>query len=249
MKALIFNKVKKASNESLGMLSIRLLESISNSKISDATNSKSFESFSKINNEYQLALNNPARGPKTQELSDIDKLRNEALIDIFSYLKGQTKSRVVTTKTSAIALLGKIEKFEPPYSRIKKGDRSLRYEHVAQLLQETDSITAATSLNMKELIDDYLEFHIAYETKHKQRTDQKHATPSPSNLRIDLNRAIIDYIKEVEIMGNRSGDENWRGLLRDLENRISEITLSRRINPIELTPKDELTANQKQTTA
>lgn len=244
MQSIVSYTIKKASNESIGILSIRLIETINNCGIDDATVSKQYENFSNLNDAYQLALNNPNRTLLTQEINELENLRNEALIDIFSFLNGQSKSRIASTKTASNTLLAKIEKFEPPFIHLKKGERSLRYEHAAQLLKETEAYNTATTLNMKELIDDFLEYHTAYETKHKLRTDLLKSTLSPTSIRSDLNRAIIDYIKEVEIMEQRTGEEAWKLLLQNIENRCSEITLSRRSTPIDPNPIKESNDDQ-----
>jgi hypothetical protein len=220
------SKANRVGNLSLAALGLRIIDTVEKSGIDEALNSKQFQQLEGVNNRYQLSIIPNNASEVSKNIGSLFKDRNNLFIDMFDYVKGQTKSPDTDTKTAAVIVFTVLNKYGRGLTNVKIADLSVRFIRIIEGLKKPELAPAVTLMLLTEKLAEFEQLQLDYEDMYMGYGNVSSARVAPSNIRKEMQDAIKLYVEELKWMANSANTEAWRTLYRNVEQRFNEVNVS-----------------------
>jgi hypothetical protein len=238
-------KANRVGTVSLAALAKRIIETVDKSGIDTATVSKQFVNLVSVNNRYQLAVLPGNNKPESENTKKLFKARRALFSDIYDYVEGNIKSPQIDVKTAAELVFNQLSKFGRNFSNVKIADQSLIYIRVIEGLKNPELALALDKIMLTERVEQLNQLQHEYEVVYLNRGNVSSTKVAPSNIRMEMQNAVKLYVDELKWMVNTYDTEAWHTLLKNVEQRFSEVNVTvvrRKVETQKLT-ENALTAN------
>lgn len=223
-------KIKSKANiigtESLGTLGTRIIDTVYDSGIEEATTTKQFVELVDVNDIYHVSLEPANTKKESEKIDDLFDKRAKLFCGIFIYLQGSLNSPDIEMQTAAQKILEQFNKFGRNFSRIKIADQTLHYGSIITGLKQDEYQPALEKTLLTNKITLLSQLHSDYESLYRQRGNSVANNVAPTKIRKQMEKAVKLYLDEVRWMANQKGTEQWKTLSMNVEKRFSEINPS-----------------------
>lgn len=226
MKKIFKTKVGRLSNDSLALLALRIIDTVTKSNIVAANTSKQFLELIEVNNRFKATVR--PKDAKQTSINVAQKFneRQTLFIDIYDYLFGLLKAPETELKDAATALFVIIDRYGRNFSTLKIADQSVRYIRIIEALKSNEMATALQKTLLTAKVDELDAAQRAYEELYVVRGNVKLITSAPSTVRVEMENAIKLHVEEVQWMTRQAGTDEWKMLEATIDARIGEMTVT-----------------------
>ncbi|MHB9054652.1 MAG: DUF6261 family protein [Paludibacteraceae bacterium] len=222
----IKTKINKVNNQTLGTLSLRVIDTVNNSGIEEAKTSKQFLILLETNNIYQQAVNPINVRLISAEVDRVFNERNQLFTEMITYIKGLTVSDDENVRAAAFKIMEEIGKFGLNFSRIRKADKTLRYIRIIESLQLPEYQEALELTKLTEKLNTINRVQREYERLYMNRGNKVASKVWASHVRKDMELALKNHLDEVLFLTNQYETEPWKVLALNLKKRFDEVTVT-----------------------
>jgi hypothetical protein len=219
-------KTNRITNESGGMLALRIIDTVNKSGIEVAKTSKQFLKLEEVNGRYQLALKPLNETQVSQVITTTFNQRSNLFDETYTYLEGLTSSPDVAMKAAADLLFPVISMYGKTFNRAKLANQSLRYGVIIDTLKQPENSAALGTTLLTDKVDLLEQVQQDYEELYMNRGNASAVRIVPSSLRAELNSAIKKCMDEMNYQAEREETEAWITLCSSLQQRFDELTVS-----------------------
>jgi len=219
----IKTKASKVGIESLGALGIRVIDTVNESGVENATTTKQFLELVEVNNRYQEALE-PVNQKEVSEVIDVlFEKRNILFGEMYVYVNGLLNSPDEQIQVAAKQIFDHLNKYGKNFSRYKIADQTLHYNHIVESLKKAEYVPALTKILLVNKVADLDQLQLNYESFYRKRGNSSVNYVAPTYLRIEMEKAVKLYLDEVRWMASQYSTEPWKTLSLNVEKRFLEL--------------------------
>lgn len=218
--------ISKISTQTLGALSLRVIENVNNSGITEAINSSVFQSLITLNNEYQTSLAPVNIKVLSAEVNEKYDERNSSFKKLKDYISGMLNSDSDEVSAAAKKVYAVITMYGTNFSNLKKTDRTLRYIRIIETLKSDDYADALEKTSITERVNTLDTLQREYETVYMSKGSKVASQTAPSNIRKSLETGLKNLIDAFEVFQNQYQTDAWTTLYADLVKRVEEVSSS-----------------------
>ena len=220
------SKANRVGNISLATLGVRIIDTVNNSGIEEATHSIQFLHLFEVNGRYQASITPNDKLQKSTELKHLFKTRNMFFSNIYDYVEGQTKSPLQEVKIAAEKVFVVLNKYGRNLSRARVADLTIRYIRIIDLLQKPEMTDALTKISLTDKVSEFEDLQLSYESLYMGLGNESTVHAAPSTLRKEMLDAVKSYAEELKWLSNNHNTDNWRTLYTNVEQRFNEMTVT-----------------------
>jgi len=224
----LFNitKLYRAGNESLSILSYRIIDIISQSNNEQAINAKQFLNHKQVSNRFKTAIGPRHSAETTTEINDSFTKRYRLFGEIYKYVNGLIKAPDEDTRTSANLIFPILNQYGLFFGNIKISDQSIRYIRIVEALKSPDLADALQKLQLTNKVNELDNAQREYETLYMGRRNKRLGIETASNIRKELINAIKLNVEELNWMALQSDSADLLKLSEEVNLRFGEINIS-----------------------
>lgn len=226
MKNFNFTKVNQLTNESVAMLSYRIIETIANSDSEQAKSGKQYVKHAEISQQFQQLVEPNNKQDQTKAIDECYNTRRELFNSMYVYVFGLQSSPNTDTAQAAQQIFTALNMYGKYFGSMKIAEQSLRYVRIIEALRKpelaamlqktqlTDNVTALDAVQRK------------YEDLFMGRSNNRLGAVSASSMRKELNACIRLHVEELNWMALQTESETLKMLCASVDARIREVNLS-----------------------
>ena len=222
----IKTKASKVGIESLGALGIRVIDTVNESDIVDATTTKQFLELVEVNDRYQEALEPVNVKEVSDAIDTVFEQRNFKFSAMYVYVNGLLNSPDVEMQAAAKQIFDHLNKYGKNFSRFKLSDQTLHYNHIMESLKRAEYQPALIKMLLVNKVAELDQLHLDYELLYRKRGNSSVSYVAPTYLRIEMEKAVKLYLDEVRWMASQNNTEPWITLSLNVEKRFIELNPS-----------------------
>ena len=220
------SKTNKVGNTSLAALGGRIISTVVKSGIDEAQSSKQYVILQEVNNRYQQAIMPDDVKQLSENINNLFNSRNELFLDIYEYVKGQTKSPAPDIKQAAIKVFSELNRYGRVMTNVKLADLSVRFIRIIEALKNADIIPAVNKIILADKLAEFEQLQLDYEDLYLGRGNDSTVRVAPSSLRKEMQEAVKLYVEELKWMAKGADTEAWHTLYRNVEQRFNEVNVT-----------------------
>ena len=227
-------KASRASVQSLGLLALRIIETVIRSLITSARESKQFLILEEVNIRYQAAIDPGNLRQQAIALKARFAQRRELFEQIYDYLEGLLNSPDPLMKAPATLLFDQINMFGRSFSKLRIAEQSLRYIRIIGSLKSVEFTPAFTKTMLTEKFAAFEQSQLDYENQYMGLGNDETGKVAPSTMRKETEDAIKSYVDELYWIINNLDTEEGYTLFQNVQRRFDEITVTpaARVKPV-----------------
>ena len=191
------SKVTRVTNETLATLGNRVIETVNNSGIEEAVDSKQFQQLLEVNASYQEATNPLNVKQMSSDINNSFDERYRLFQNLIIYIKGMTLSNDEEVRNAALKIWVEISKFRMNFSKLRKADMTLRYIRIIESLKMTELADAILKVKLTEKLNALEAVQLEYESLYINRGNLVAGKVTPSNLRKKIEKELKKHLDET----------------------------------------------------
>ena len=220
------SKTNKVGNTSLVALGERIISTVVKSGIDEAKSSKQYVILHEVNNRYQQSIMPDDVKQLSENINNLFNSRNELFLDIYEYVKGQTKSPAPDIKQAAIKVFSELNRYGRVMTNVKLADLSVRFIRIIEALKNADIIPAVNKIILADKLAEFEQLQLDYEDLYLGRGNDSTVRVAASSLRKEMQEAVKLYVEELKWMAKGADTEAWHSLYRNVEQRFNEVNVT-----------------------
>ncbi len=220
------SKVTRVTNETLATLGNRVIETVNNSGIEEAVDSKQFQQLLEVNASYQEATNPLNVKQMSSDINNSFDERYRLFQNLIIYIKGMTLSNDEEVRNAALKIWVEISKFRMNFSKLRKADMTLRYIRIIESLKMTELADAILKVKLTEKLNALEAVQLEYESLYINRGNLVAGKVTPSNLRKEMEKALKKHLDETAYLSEKYETEAWKTLNANLRKRFDEVSVT-----------------------
>lgn len=220
----------KLTNETLAVLSLRIIEAVSNSGIEQAQASKQFMVLKQVNNNYQTLFVPRSQKNQSEQIKDCFAKRQKLYKSITGYATGLVNSPDASVKQSAIEVVGILTAYGTNMAGARIAEQTIRYIRIIEMLKAESMAAHLQKLQLGAHIDELDNLQREYENLYTGRGNDKLGQLYPSTMRKELAEALHLHYEETCWFAKQHDTDAWKLLVAVIEMRLSEVKTSRKSN-------------------
>ncbi len=220
------SKLTRVSNGTLATLGMRVVDTVDESGIEEAVESKQFRNLKVANDDYQSATNPVNVKLLSENIEDLFKARKQNFTDICTCVKGLTVSDDEVVKKAALRIYEELTKFGKNFSRVRKADLTMRYARIIESLQKPEYAELLLTTKLTAKLTAFSAVQRAYEEQYMGRGNRIAGKVAPSSIRKQLENALKKHLEETFFLCEKYETEAWKTLYANLRKRFDEVSIA-----------------------
>ncbi len=226
MKHTNSSRITKASNESVAMLSKRILEAVVQSNIQEALNGKAYQAHAELSLQFAKAAEKQQRKELSEPVNKHYNDRRELFATMYVYAKGLCNAPDAGMAEAAQMVFKALNMYGQFLGNLKVEVQSFRYIRIIEALKQPELTAALTKMQLTAKVAELDSVQRAYENQFADRSNKIRENVSASSLRRALNEAIKLHIDELNWLARQTGNEDLRKLCTDVDARVADVKIS-----------------------
>lgn len=219
-------KINRLSNNSLGILSVRIINCIDASTVVEVKTADFYNDCVQACERYKAA--NTRQEKSKFETIDIEfGNRKQILAEMQKYLQGLTISPDAAMKAAAGRLFAEVIRFGNGFAKGKNADQSYKYKQIIMGLKKPELLADLEALKLVDKLQQLETAHITYENLYMQWGDFKNTAITATKLRSELTVALKSLLDEIDWLQRKNSSVELTDLRNSIYARIDEMNLSR----------------------
>ena len=220
------SKVHKLSNQSIGILVLRLFEATVAANAALVINSKSYTALTEVNNRYQASVD-PTKYKEQTEAIDAKAIERRAYFLVnYGYLKGMLNAPDVVLKAAAVRVFAVMNMYGRSFNKLKIAEQSFLFNRILEGLHKPELAADLETTKLTASVANLDRLHKEYETLFALRGNEVIGVVAPSTLRPQLNVAVKNFVEELQWIAQINDTEELKSLRDIVLMRVSEVNLS-----------------------
>lgn len=219
-------KISKVSTQTLGTLGNRVIDTVNNSGIEEAKNSKHFQMLVELNNAYQQAVEPINVKLMASQIDERFKMRNLLFAEMGTITKGLMLSDDADVKTAALMIYEELTKFGTNFSNMRMADKTLRYIRIIESLKQDKYADALLKTKLKDKLDTLDSVQREYENLYMNRGNMVAGKIAASNIRKEMEAVMKKHLDETTYLKDVHETDAWNVLYNNLKKRYAEVSIS-----------------------
>lgn len=244
MKHTNASRISKASNESVAMLSKRVLEVVEQSSIQEALNGKAYMAHAELSSQFAKAAEKLKRKELSESVNKNYNDRRDLFAAMYVYAKGLCNAPDAEMAEAAQQVFKALNMYGQFLGNLKVEVQSFRYIRIIEALKQPELAAALTKMQLTVKVAELDSLQRAYENEFADRSNKIKGNISASSLRRALNEAIKLHIDELNWLARQTDSEALRKLCFEVNARVADLIISTQRN---LTENETGTATTEQT--
>lgn len=220
--------VGKLTNETLAVLSLRVIEAVSNSGIEQAQTSKQFAELKQVNDNYQTLFVPRSQKIQSELISACFAKRQELFKSITAYVTGLLNSPDPSVKQSATEVVKIVTAYGTNLAGARIAEQTIRYIRIIEMLKAESMTTHLQKLQLSARVDELDNLQREYENLYTGRGNDRLSVQYPSAMRKELTEALYLHYEETCWLAKQHETEAWKLLIAVIEMRLSEVKTSKK---------------------
>lgn len=230
MKINNFSKISKASNETVAMLSKRILEAVVKSDIQEAVNGKQYHVHAELSVKFQKAAEKQKRKELSESVNDYYGQRRSLFNAMYVYAKGLCNAPDTEMAEAATQVFKALNMYGQFLSNLRRDVQSFRYIRIIEALKQPELSAALVKTQLAARVEELDSAQREYENQFSIRSTKLKVKVTASSLRRELNEAIRLHIEELNWLALQTGSEAIRKLCIEVNARVDDLTVSSQKN-------------------
>ena len=218
-------KISKLSNDSLGTLTVRIINNVDASPVTEVKTSDYYAICIQVLENYKSATTKTEK--KKDDAINVEfQNRKDIYGEIRKYLQGLLISPDEEIKTSANKVYTEMNRFGRDFVNSKTADQSYIYSQIIAGLKKSELSADLLSLKLTAKVTQLDAAHRSYEEQYMQWGNFKKAALPASKLRSDVESALKNLIDELDWLVRKAPTEALKNLQTSIYARIDEVNLT-----------------------
>lgn len=230
MKINNFSKISKASNETVAMLSKRILEAVVKSDIQEAVNGKQYRVHAELSVKFQKAAEKQKRKELSESVNDYYGQRRSLFNAMYVYAKGLCNAPDTEMAEAATQVFKALNMYGQFLSNLRRDVQSFRYIRIIESLKQPELSAALVKTQLAARVEELDSAQREYENQFGIRSTKLKVKVTATSLRRELNEAIRLHIEELNWLALQTGSEAIRKLCIEVNARVDDLTVSSQKN-------------------
>lgn len=230
MKQTNSSRISKASNESIAMLSKRILEAVEQSNIQEALNGKAYMAHAELSSQFAKAAEKLKRKELSEPVNKHYNDRRDLFAAMYVYAKGLCNAPDAEMAEAAQQVFKALNMYGQFLGNLKVEVQSFRYIRIIEALKQPELAAALTKMQLTTKVAELDSVQRAYENQFADRSTKIKENVSASSLRRALNEAIKLHIDELNWLARQTDSEALRKLCFEVNARVSDLKISSQRN-------------------
>ena len=223
MKINNFSKISKASNETVAMLSKRILEAVVKSDIQEAVNGKQYHVHA---DGWSISVSTKMDAVQRSA----GKARKPMRVIMYVYAKGLCNAPDTEMAEAATQVFKALNMYGQFLSNLRRDVQSFRYIRIIEALKQPELSAALVKTQLAARVEELDSAQREYENQFSIRSTKLKVKVTASSLRRELNEAIRLHIEELNWLALQTGSEAIRKLCIEVNARVDDLTVSSQKN-------------------
>jgi predicted metalloendopeptidase len=233
MKHTNSSRISKASNESVAMLSKRVLEAVEQSNIQEALNGKAYLAHAELSSQFAKAAEKLKRKELSEPVNKHYNDRRDLFAAMYVYAKGLCNAPDAEMAEAAQQVFKALNLYGQFLGNLKVEVQSFRYIRIIEALKQPELVAALTKMQLTAKVAELDNVQRAYENQFADRSNKIKGNVSASSLRRALNEAIKLHIDELNWLARQTESEALRKLCFEVNARVADLVMSSQRNGTE----------------
>ena len=233
MKHTNSSRISKASNESVAMLSKRVLEAVEQSNIQEALNGKAYMAHAELSSQFAKAAEKLKRKELSEPVNKNYNDRRDLFAAMYVYAKGLCNAPDAEMAEAAQLVFKALNMYGQFLGNLKVEVQSFRYIRIIEALKQPELAAALTKMQLTAKVAELDSVQRAYENQFADRSNKIKGNVSASSLRRALNEAIKLHIDELNWLARQTDSEALRKLCFEANARVADLIISSQRNGTE----------------
>ena len=226
MKYTNSSRISKASNESVAMLSKRVLEAVEQSNIQEALNGKAYMAHAELSSQFAKAAEKLKRKELSEPVNKYYNDRRDLFAAMYVYAKGLCNAPDAEMAEAAQQVFKALNMYGQVLSKLKLDVQSFRYIRIIEALKQPELVAALTKMQLTAKVAELDSVQRAYENQFADRSNKIKGNVSASSLRPALNEAIKLHIDELNWLARQTESEALSKLCTEVNARVTDLKIS-----------------------
>ena len=233
MKHTNSSRISKASNESVAMLSKRVLEAVEQSNIQEALNGKAYMAHAELSSQFAKAAEKLKRKELSEPVNKNYNDRRDLFAAMYVYAKGLCNAPDAEMAEAAQQVFKALNMYGQFLGNLKVEVQSFRYIRIIEALKQPELAAALTKMQLTAKVAELDSVQRTYENQFADRSTKIKGNVSASSLRKALNEALKLHIDELNWLARQTDSEALRKLCFEANARVADLVMSSQRNGTE----------------
>lgn len=230
MKINNFSKISKASNETVAMLSKRILEAVVISGNEDALKGKAYMAHAELSLQFAKAAQKLKRKELSEPVNKFYNDRRDLFAAMYVYAKGLCNAPDTEMAEAATQVFKALNMYGQFLSNLRRDVQSFRYIRIIEALKQPELSAALVKTQLAARVEELDSAQREYENQFGIRSTKLKVKVTATSLRRELNEAIRLHIEELNWLALQTGSEAIRKLCIEVNARVDDLTVSSQKN-------------------
>ena len=172
MKYTNSSRISKASNESVAMLSKRVLEAVEQSNIQEALNGKAYMAHAELSSQFAKAAEKLKRKELSEPVNKYYNDRRDLFAAMYVYAKGLCNAPDAEMAEAAQQVFKALNMYGQVLSKLKLDVQSFRYIRIIEALKQPELVAALTKMQLTAKVAELDSVQRAYENQFADRSNK-----------------------------------------------------------------------------